>query len=501
MRENIEESPVEEADPLRHGAHMESHTVEEVNSARNGAHAETARTIHSEDTAEWPAYRDDGDVHDGESDGAFLNEPDDIQAGSYGYSDAQSGSYGYSDEPDDDQTGEGKAEGVSLTHAATPSGPGRRPRFRDRQRGWWMQALADDQSAGATDASLPAGDAAGSGDAAYVTPLRSAQAGPHLARKTRMIRGLIAAGAALFIIGVVVGRLTAPSASVATPPVTVAPTATAQVFAPSAGAAMTVNQVLGAQVGLAQPRAAAVLPDGRIVVADTGNSRLVILRPDGRLLRSIRPGPNALQQPYAIEERGGFLYVLDAARGAIEKYTTAGNFVTELIRNAALVDARGMAAGPDGRFYIANPLTNSIQIVAPDGKLDSPISSPLGAGPGQFNQPSDVAVGADGTIYVMDSQNGRIEALTPGGAFVAQWPAPHSDTIFSVHLLLPADGRIIASDPSGGLLLYGAAGGSPTREAISTAGQAEPLGLALLPHGRILVVDGRGNRLLVVTPS
>ena len=44
-----------------------------------------------------------------------------------------------------------------------------------------------------------------------------------------------------------------------------------------------------------------------------------------------------------------------------------------------------------------------------------------GAAPGQFNHPRDVAVGQDGTVYVADSLNHRIQAFDSDGNFLRQW--------------------------------------------------------------------------------
>jgi DNA-binding beta-propeller fold protein YncE len=237
-------------------------------------------------------------------------------------------------------------------------------------------------------------------------------------------------------------------------------------------------------------------------VADTGKGRLVVLDAAGHLVRAAHSGATALQQPFALVLAQGGMDVLDAAGAAIERFDSSGHFVREIVRDPALLDGRGLAVGPDGRLYVANPLTNSIVVLAADGKIERRMTSPLGAGPGQFNQPSDVAVGAGGTLYVLDNQNNRIEALTPAGSFVAQWPAPPSDTLHSVHLLPLPGGRLLASDPSGALLLYAPGGGSPIREPLHIAGQtlahAQPLGLSLMPSGQVLVSDGYGGQLLVV---
>jgi hypothetical protein len=115
-------------------------------------------------------------------------------------------------------------------------------------------------------------------------------------------------------------------------------------------------------------------------------------------------------------------------------------------------------------------------------------------------------VSPDGTVYVLDNINSRIKALTATGAFIAQWPAPPSNTLHSVHVLPLRGGRLLASDPfAGALLLYRPDGGEPVRVPLSVpgpaAGSVQPLGLSLGPGGNVLVTDGNGNRVLLVSSS
>src|SRR5436190_2096955 len=320
---------------------------------------------------------------------------------------------------------------------------------------------------------------------------------PHLGGQA----GLGAAALALILLGLSIDRLRAPTAPSSTP----SPAPTAVPFAPLSGPSMMATAVLGTPARLVQPLEAVLLPHGQIAVADTGNRRLAILDATGHLLRSVRTG--ALQEPYAVVASSHALFVLDAGRGSIERYDLAGRFEREIISNPPLLaSARGMALGPDGTLYVANPRSNSVVLLSPSGHILRQVTSPLGAGPDQLNQPSDVAVSPNDTVYVLDNMNNRIKALTATGAFIAQWSAPPSDTLHSVHVLPLRGGRILASDPfTGALLLYGPGGGVPVRVPLRVPGQAagsvQPLGLSLGPGGNVLVTDGHGNRLLLVSSS
>lgn len=359
--------------------------------------------------------------------------------------------------------------------------------------------------------SAPAPDAETSGHddtavespSAVATPVAVRQAESlHDARRRRR-RGLIAAAVAVVLLAaLIVGQLTQQPASttLARP----APTGPPSIpFAPISGQPVTAGVVAGPPLGLLAPREAVVLANGNIAVADEGNKRLVIADGSGHLLRAVRNGATALQDPYAVATNGNVVYLLDAGRGSIDRFDLDGRFQREILLNPTMLsDARGMSAARDGSLYVANPRTNTIIIVAPNGHMEKQLHTPNGPTQGQIDQPSDVVPGANGVFYVLDNQNKRIEALSATFGFVGQWPAPYSDTFHSVHLLSLPDGRIMASDPSGNLLLYPLGTGAPTsyplRGQTGVLGHVEPLGLSFMSRNEILVTDGGGNRLLRV---
>lgn len=326
----------------------------------------------------------------------------------------------------------------------------------------------------------------------------------------RRIGGLVALVVGVALLTYAVTRLTTPTSSgpAAAPTPVVPPTPAPPPFAPLAGASLTARQALAGSAGLQAPREAVSFPDGHIVVADPDNKRVVLLTASGAVLKSVTTaGSSALQAPYALAVTAHTLFVLDAQRGAIERYSSSGQFRGELVHAPLLVNARGMALDAHGRLYIASPMNNGVIVMsASDGKIVSKTITPLGSGPGQFNQPSAVAVDTQGNVYVMDNLNSRIQELGPSGQFIAQWPTLPTDTLHSAHLVtLPgAQERLVASDPPDhALLVYALPGGQTTRLPLQITGQPanaiEPLGLFAQKNGTILIADGHGNRVLTVT--
>jgi DNA-binding beta-propeller fold protein YncE len=69
----------------------------------------------------------------------------------------------------------------------------------------------------------------------------------------------------------------------------------------------------------------------------------------------------------------------------------------------------------------------------------------VGYGPGQFNQPTGLALDSKGNVFVVDSANNRIQELSPTGQFVAQWKGPDPAFTFTSKIALDNQGNMYVS--------------------------------------------------------
>lgn len=240
---------------------------------------------------------------------------------------------------------------------------------------------------------------------------------------------------------------------------------------------------------------------GRVYVSDSVQRRVLVF--DIRGARFFEIGgemPGQLVKPLGITVAAdGTLYVADVTAQRIFAYDAEGSFLRTIGERGALRRPSDVAASPDGRLiYVVDTGgvdsdTHAVVVFdAHSGELVRTIGQ-RGAGPGEFNLPLQAAVDADGTLYVVDSGNFRVQSFDGDGNFrfafgsVGRFPGQFArpkgiavDPHGNLYVIDTAFGNFQIFNPEGELLMF-----------IGERGHAGFPGKYMLPAGITVDEDGR----------
>lgn len=244
------------------------------------------------------------------------------------------------------------------------------------------------------------------------------------------------------------------------------------------------------QATFQDPTAIALGPDGSLYVADTGNSRVRVVRPNGIV------GTIAGTADQGFSGDGG-----PAAAAQVN-------------------GPAGVAVAGDGTVFFSDSGNNRVRAIRPDGTITT-VAGAGTAGSGgdggpataaQLNAPAGLALAADGGLLVADAGNGRVRrvgadgriataaaglarpldvaAVAGGGFVVAETGGNRVRTV-------TADGSVLPLAGAGGPR-FGGDGGSPVKALLNG-----PRAVELMPSGtEAVIADSDNNRLrYVATPG
>jgi uncharacterized protein (TIGR03663 family) len=281
---------------------------------------------------------------------------------------------------------------------------------------------------------------------------------------------------------------------------------------------------------LLTPRAIAISPTGVRAIADTGNHRVVLLDSNGQFVEAfgslcrmaegaasgcvdpdgsgpLELGDGQFQEPWGIAvDAQGTIFVADTWNGRIQVFDAEGNFLRKwgyfnttngtLGDPLALFGPRGIAIDSAGNLLVADTGNKRILQFTPDGELVNQVGGG-GVQLGTFEEPTAVAVDPrDGSVYVADSWNRRIQKLDANLQALAEWPVPSwgsEHLYYKPYLTVAGNGDVYATDPENfRVLVYNSAGGVKA----TFGNYGTEMNRFALPNG--LAWNGQNNMVSVV---
>ena len=261
---------------------------------------------------------------------------------------------------------------------------------------------------------------------------------------------------------------------------------------------------------LVRPFAIASDSTGRIAVTDPGMGAVHLLDPGRNRHKVVQgSGRERFRSPIGLDfDRGGNLYVADSVLGKIFVFAKDGGFrhcIGEVRREGLFKRPTGLAVErSSGRIFLTDTLRHKVYVLDASGKIESEWGR-RGEGPGEFNFPTDVALGGDDRVFVLDAMNFRVQIFTRSGQYVSSFgkPANEPGGFFrpkgiavdeSSRLVYVADAmfQVVQAFSFEGKLAFawGHDGSAPGEFRL-------PAGLCVQPGGRLLVADSYNNRIQV----
>lgn len=258
---------------------------------------------------------------------------------------------------------------------------------------------------------------------------------------------------------------------------------------------------------IAQPYGIAVDGADRVIVADQGARGVHRFDPVGRKYDFIsHVGRTRLETPVGVAADSlGRIWLTDSRLALVAGLDPSGRERCRAGRG--FVRPTGIAFDRRRkRLYVVDSHAHELVVLDADCRSVTTIGV-RGVGTGQFNFPTNVAVGADGSVYVTDAMNFRVQVFSPAGEFRTAFGRngdQAGDLARPKGLAADASGRIFVAeglfdavnifDADGRhLLTFGGAGHGPGEFWLAT-------GMAIDRHGRVYVADSFNGRVQVFAP-
>ncbi len=262
--------------------------------------------------------------------------------------------------------------------------------------------------------------------------------------------------------------------------------------------------------------------EGNLYVADSLNHRIQVFDLDGRFARAwggAGSGPGEFTEPWgvAVDRERDRLYVADTWNHRIQAFTLEGGFVTAWgfhndSRDDPAADPLGffgprdVAVDANGDVWVADTGNKRIVKFTRDG---TPVGQWGGGGAaaGEFQEPVGIALDESGRIYVADTWNRRIQVFDSDFNPLGQWhlrawsgEAPANKPFLTVN----AAGQVFATDPEGYRVLV-LSGEGELLAVFGHFGDDEgsfnvPTGLVVDAQGALFVADSGNHRIMKFSP-
>lgn len=210
-------------------------------------------------------------------------------------------------------------------------------------------------------------------------------------------------------------------------------------------------------------------------------------------------GSNTDDEPDFVTSSTGGAEITIPSAGSLE-ISSALTFGKEGTAPGEFREPHGIAIGKDGTIYVADTLNLRVQVFDPSGK---PIRQ-ITRGAEAFKQPFALAITNNGELLVLDSERATIERFSSDGKLLSSFGG-NLGFYFPRAIALDAQENIYVADTGGSKVVKL----SPTGEAMLVFGVkgkergefTEPTGVAISPNGTVFTIDPSNRKLSAFSPD
>ncbi len=248
------------------------------------------------------------------------------------------------------------------------------------------------------------------------------------------------------------------------------------------------------------PEGVACTDAGWVVVADTGNKRLVLYTfKDGRLGGGKEIKLDQLTAPQRVQiDAKGDLFALDLKTRKVVRVTQGGAFGAWIqpkgIEDAAAVVPASFKLDPNGNVYLLDGKGRRVLVLDAAGTVTAQVQLPKESG-----VVTDIAIGAGGILYAVDAVNAVVWAADKGATtFRALTPSLKDRASFPSYITA-YKGRLFLVDQNGnGIVILGIDGSYQGRQL--SIGWSDglvnyPAQLCVTESGAAFIADRYNNRV------
>jgi len=257
-------------------------------------------------------------------------------------------------------------------------------------------------------------------------------------------------------------------------------------------------------LGLKQPEGVACDGESLLIVADTGNGRLLkySIQEGAIEVGTVEIKVDQLSYPIKTEINSrGEIYILDRRQRSIIRLTPAGEFRGYLqpvgLPSPSAYVPRSFTVDRNDNIYILDILSERVLILDPAGRYVRQIKFP-----DEYGFFSDVAMGFRGTVLLIDIVDGMVFSAGKNSASFSRLTSSLKEYVrFPANLTTDDRGRIYLADRNGGsIIILGQDGSFISRQ--SGMGWKEgslnyPAQMCLNNKGEIFIADTRNHRIQI----